>query len=92
MLGEMQRISGKLGISKSDFESGIGVVTQDPWIQNTTLMENILFGKPFNSQRYHLVLEACALIDDINVFDKLFFQSYILLNCENYCIFKSVLH
>ncbi|XP_054154270.1 ATP-binding cassette sub-family C member 10-like [Oppia nitens] len=68
LLGEVQRITGKLGINKSDFDAGVGIVTQEPWIQNTTFMENILFGKPYDAQRYNAVLDACALIDDINTF------------------------
>ena len=67
LLGEMQRISGRIGISENDLSSGIALVTQEPWIQNTTVMENILFGKPFNSDRYHSVLDACALNDDLKV-------------------------
>lgn len=67
LLGEMQRISGRIGITENDLQQGIAVVTQEPWIQNTTLMENILFGKPFDSERYYSVLDACALIDDIKV-------------------------
>ncbi len=63
----MQRISGRIGINESDLSSGIAIVTQEPWIQNTTVMENILFGKPFDSDRYHSVLDACALIDDLKV-------------------------
>jgi len=63
----MHRISGKLAINRYDLESGIAIVTQEAWIQNTTVMENILFGKPFDSQRYHSVLDACALVDDVKV-------------------------
>lgn len=84
LVGEMHRISGKLAINANDFESGIAIVTQEAWIQNATVMENILFGKPFNSQRYHSVLDACALVDDINVCEcdysvgKLYYAPYIL--------------
>ena len=68
LLGQMQRISGKIGINESDLHSGIAIITQEPWIQNATVMENILFGKPFDADRYHSVLDACALIDDLKVY------------------------
>ena len=36
-------------------------VSQQPWIQSTTLKENILFGKRFEKKRYNAVIKACAL-------------------------------
>lgn len=80
VLGQMQRITGKLAISESDLHSGIAIVTQEPWIQNTTVMENILFGKPFDADRYHSVLEACALVDDLKVCF-LFFTCFLFFMC-----------
>ncbi|KAK6465013.1 hypothetical protein DFJ63DRAFT_332456 [Scheffersomyces coipomensis] len=38
-----------------------------PWIQNSTVRENILFGKPFDHKKYYEVLNACALEDDIEM-------------------------
>ncbi|CAG9327096.1 unnamed protein product [Blepharisma stoltei] len=38
----------------------------DSWIQNDTLKNNILFGKPYNEAWYLKVLDACCLIQDIN--------------------------
>lgn len=40
---------------------------QLPWIQNATLKDNILFGHPYNEQKYQTVLEACALQQDLEV-------------------------
>ena len=42
-------------------------VAQQAWIQNATLKDNILFGKPFNSQKYDKVLEASALKPDLEI-------------------------
>lgn len=42
-------------------------VPQQAWIQNATLRDNILFGKPYNEQKYTCVLEACALTPDLEV-------------------------
>lgn len=42
-------------------------VPQQAWIQNATLRDNILFGNPYNEQKYRRVLEACALTLDLEV-------------------------
>ncbi|KFM64286.1 Multidrug resistance-associated protein 7, partial [Stegodyphus mimosarum] len=44
---------------------GIGYVSQEAWIQQMSVKDNILFGKPLNILRYRNVLEACALLDDL---------------------------
>ncbi|KAI8576229.1 hypothetical protein K450DRAFT_192932 [Umbelopsis ramanniana AG] len=46
-------------------EDSIAYVSQNPWLQNASIMENILFGLPHNDQRYHSVIEACALVQDL---------------------------
>lgn len=48
-------------------QGSIAYVPQQAWIQNATLRDNILFGKPFNEQKYSCVLEACALTPDLEV-------------------------
>ncbi|TMW56006.1 hypothetical protein Poli38472_008654 [Pythium oligandrum] len=45
----------------------IAYCSQSPWIQSTSLRENILFGRPFDEVRYWNVLEACELLHDIKV-------------------------
>ena len=41
---------------------------QQAWIQNATLKENIVFGKSQgNGVRYQKVLEACALMPDLEI-------------------------
>ncbi|KKZ63159.1 hypothetical protein EMCG_02536 [[Emmonsia] crescens] len=48
-------------------ESAIAYVAQIPWIENATIKDNILFGLPFDSDRYHKVLFACALEKDLDM-------------------------
>lgn len=50
-----------------DLEKGFGLATQEPWIQFTSIRENILFGKEYDARFYQEVIEACALSDDLNV-------------------------
>ena len=35
--------------------------SQEAWVFSGTLRENILFGQPYQSDRYNAVVEACAL-------------------------------
>lgn len=50
-------------------ETMIAYVAQTPWIEAGTVRSNIVFGLPFDAQRYQKVLHACALIHDLNEFD-----------------------
>ncbi|KAJ2357491.1 hypothetical protein GGF43_001425, partial [Coemansia sp. RSA 2618] len=45
----------------------IAYVSQEPWLRNATIRENILFGEPFQQQRYESVLNMCALRPDIAI-------------------------
>lgn len=40
-------------------------VSQTAWIQNATIRDNILFGRPLEKERYELVLQTCALVPDL---------------------------
>lgn len=42
-------------------------VPQQAWIQNATLKDNILFGSTLDETRYQQVLEACALLPDLQL-------------------------
>lgn len=41
------------------------LVSQPPWIENCTILDNILFGNSYNEARYKGVLDACALSQDL---------------------------
>ena len=45
----------------------VAYVAQQAWIQNATLKDNILFGKPLNQAHYVKVVEACALEPDLKI-------------------------
>jgi ABC-type transport system involved in cytochrome bd biosynthesis fused ATPase/permease subunit len=46
----------------------VAYVSQSAWIQSGTIRENILFGKPFDRERYEKAIKACALDKDIENF------------------------
>jgi ATP-binding cassette subfamily C (CFTR/MRP) protein 10 len=52
-------------ISVVDLNEGFGLVPQEPWIQFATLRDNILFGLPYEVDKYNEVVFACALQQDI---------------------------
>ncbi|XP_070847153.1 ATP-binding cassette sub-family C member 3 isoform X2 [Chaetodon trifascialis] len=62
LLGEVEKLEGEISVQGS-----VAYVPQQAWIQNATLRDNILFGRPFNEQKYHCVLDACALTPDLEV-------------------------
>ena len=73
ILGEMEPLSEqtKVYIPKSledpNKTSFTAFCTQTPWVVNDTLQGNIIFGRPFDQERYDQVVEACALRDDLAI-------------------------
>uniref|UniRef100_A0A8C4Q402 ABC-type glutathione-S-conjugate transporter n=1 Tax=Eptatretus burgeri TaxID=7764 RepID=A0A8C4Q402_EPTBU len=61
ILGEMERIDGSV-----DIRGSVAYVPQQAWIQNASLRDNVLFGAILEPVRYWRVLEACALIPDLD--------------------------
>ncbi|KAM3600087.1 uncharacterized protein V6R79_017187 [Siganus canaliculatus] len=62
MLGEMERKSGCICLQGS-----VAYVPQQAWIQNATVKDNIVFGGERKESWYHRVLEACALLSDLDI-------------------------
>jgi len=50
-LGKMMKESGQVTIDGS-----LAYVSQQPWIMNSTLKDNILFGEPLNVEKSALIL------------------------------------
>eukprot|EP00977_Amphora_coffeiformis_P000393 scaffold108_cov162-Amphora_coffeaeformis.AAC.4 len=70
LLGEMEPMNdSKVYIPRPE-NAPLGYIsycTQSPWVVNDTLRGNVLFGRPFDQERYDQVVEACALADDMAV-------------------------
>ncbi|XP_006612231.1 multidrug resistance-associated protein 1 [Apis dorsata] len=62
LLGEMEKINGRVNTKGS-----IAYVSQQAWIQNASLQDNVLFGKSLHKNLYNRVIEACALTPDLKV-------------------------
>jgi ATP-binding cassette subfamily C (CFTR/MRP) protein 4 len=45
----------------------LGYASQEPWVFNGTVRENILFGRPFDPVGYRKVILACSLGRDMQI-------------------------
>nr|XP_039268709.1 multidrug resistance-associated protein 1-like isoform X3 [Styela clava] len=62
LLGDTEKTSGYVKTSGT-----IAYVAQQAWIQNATVRDNILFGRPLNVCDYQDVIENCELKSDFDV-------------------------
>ncbi|KAJ3879958.1 P-loop containing nucleoside triphosphate hydrolase protein [Lentinula edodes] len=47
---------------------GIAYAAQESWVLNETIRDNILFGSPYDEDRYKKVIKSCALERDLTLF------------------------
>eukprot|EP01135_Chromosphaera_perkinsii_P003203 Nk52_evm10s238 gene=Nk52_evmTU10s238 len=64
LLGEIEKMSGSV-----TFNGSIAYVSQEAWIQNATVRDNIVFGKPFDMKKYKEVCKVCCLGPDFLLLD-----------------------
>uniref|UniRef100_A0A8D0CKE2 ABC-type glutathione-S-conjugate transporter n=1 Tax=Scleropages formosus TaxID=113540 RepID=A0A8D0CKE2_SCLFO len=62
VLGETEKRSGRVSVKGS-----VAYVPQQAWIQNAALQDNIMFGREKKLSWYQRVLEACALLPDLEI-------------------------
>lgn len=62
LAGDMRKTGGKVHMAGSR-----AFCPQYAWIQNASLKENVLFGKPYKSKWYNQVIDACALRPDLSI-------------------------
>ncbi|XP_042506587.1 ABC transporter C family member 3-like [Macadamia integrifolia] len=63
ILGEVPKVSGAIKLNGTK-----AYVAQSPWIQSGKIIDNILFGKEMDKKRYEMILEACSLKKDLELF------------------------
>ncbi|CAH1263046.1 ABCC5 [Branchiostoma lanceolatum] len=59
ILSQMRVMAGSVAV-----EGRFAYVAQQAWILNKSVQDNILFGQPFNQERYDKVVHACSLQAD----------------------------
>lgn len=62
-----QRRDHRANKSNWIIKNSIAFVSQIPWIENASLRDNILFGLPYDEERYSKVLSASALTKDLEM-------------------------
>ena len=60
---ELPGLSGHLTVTET-----VSYASQEPWIFSGSIRDNILFGYPFDSERYWQVIHNCSLKEDIDSF------------------------
>lgn len=63
ILGELPLCAGHVS-----FYGKVAYVPQIPWVFSGTVRENILFGFPFNPEKFQNVVDVCGLTKDLAVF------------------------
>ncbi|CAH1981017.1 unnamed protein product [Acanthoscelides obtectus] len=61
LLKEMPVASGN-----AEIKGNVSYASQEPWLFNSTIRDNILFGKPYSQDRYDIVVRVCALEADLD--------------------------
>ncbi|KIM37758.1 hypothetical protein M413DRAFT_448273 [Hebeloma cylindrosporum] len=76
VLGELTLLNGRIIMSKEPSrvdENGlmhcISYAAQSPWLRHQSIKDNILFGYPFDEERYNAVVECCALKPDLEMLE-----------------------
>ncbi|KAJ3329526.1 hypothetical protein HDU76_007732 [Blyttiomyces sp. JEL0837] len=71
LLGEMKRLNGEAILPREDANGkpNVAYVAQTAWLLNATIRDNIIMGSPFDPTRYAQVIEACALVRDLQNLD-----------------------
>eukprot|EP00731_Ephydatia_muelleri_P026449 Em0018g549a len=61
LLRELKPMEGTVEV-----KGKVSYASQDPWVFSGTLRDNILFGGRLDKKWYNMVIEACALVEDID--------------------------
>ncbi|KAK8854643.1 hypothetical protein IAR55_003382 [Kwoniella newhampshirensis] len=64
LMGEMRKTEGKV-----TFSGSTSLCAQTPWIQNATVRENILFGQPWDEERYWAAVRDSSLETDLELLE-----------------------
>ncbi|KAK4699731.1 hypothetical protein P7C70_g6527, partial [Phenoliferia sp. Uapishka_3] len=62
LIGEMRKTQGQV-----TFGGKVSYAAQVPWIMNATIRENIIFGRPYDEERYWACVRDSCLISDFDM-------------------------
>ncbi|PPQ77123.1 hypothetical protein CVT25_010817 [Psilocybe cyanescens] len=62
LIGEMRKVSGSV-----TFGGRVAYCPQTAWIQNASVRDNIIFGQPYDGEKYWKVIEQASLLHDLQL-------------------------
>ena len=62
ILGNMVKEHGAMRVG-----GRISYVPQNPWLQNLSVRDNVLFGESYDQSKYDAVIDSCALTMDLQI-------------------------
>uniref|UniRef100_A0A8D0HD12 ATP-binding cassette sub-family C member 12 n=1 Tax=Sphenodon punctatus TaxID=8508 RepID=A0A8D0HD12_SPHPU len=62
LLGQMHLHEGRVGV-----DGTLAYVSQQAWIFHGNVKENILFGEPYDEERYNYAVHVCSLKSDLEI-------------------------
>ncbi|ODN00558.1 Multidrug resistance-associated protein 4 [Orchesella cincta] len=81
LLGELPTARGKCQI-----QGEISYASQEPWVFAGDVKQNILFGRPFDEEKYKAVVKAAALEDDFKQLDLVNLARCLYQNADIYLL------
>ena len=63
LMNEIEITSGSVQVNGS-----ISYASQESWSFNASILENVIFGKPYDSQKFREVIAVCAMKRDLKLF------------------------
>ncbi|OWZ19045.1 ABC transporter [Phytophthora megakarya] len=61
-LGDVSYVKGSVYLSQS---YKIAYCSEQPWLQTLSIRDNVLFGYPYDEDKYYRVLDVCCLLEDL---------------------------
>ena len=63
LMNEIEVTAGAVDVTGS-----IAYASQESWTFNASILQNILFGKPYDSRKFREVMSVCAMERDLKLF------------------------
>ncbi|KAJ3185204.1 Multidrug resistance-associated protein 1 [Gaertneriomyces sp. JEL0708] len=63
LIGNMTKTEGKVAL-----RGKVAYCSQPAWVETGTIRDNILFGEPYDADKYRTILRVCQLEDDLKTF------------------------
>jgi len=69
LVGELHFLRNEGSFFHLPRAGGVSYVDQTSWCMSESIKDNILFGEPFEADRYNRVIVECGLETDLTLFD-----------------------